>query len=126
MREIVIDTETTGLDTLSGHRVVEIGAVELVDHSPTGRTFHYYLNPERAVPADAIAVHGLTAEFLADNPLFAAVADEFLAFVGDPPLVAHNAGFDIAFLNAELKRASKPPSASLTPWCWRGASMPAD
>jgi DNA polymerase III subunit epsilon len=109
MREIVLDTETTGLDPLSGHRVVEIGAVELVDHSPTGRTFHCYLNPERTMPADAVAVHGLTAEFLADKPPFDYVADDFLAFVGDAPLVAHNAGFDIAFLNAELKRAAKPP-----------------
>jgi DNA polymerase-3 subunit epsilon len=83
MREIVIDTETTGLDPLSGHRVVEIGAVELVDHAPTGRTFHCYLNPERAMPADAVAVHG---EFLADKQLFAAFADKLLAFVGDVPL----------------------------------------
>jgi DNA polymerase-3 subunit epsilon len=112
MREIVIDTETTGLDPLSGHRVAEISAVELVDHVPTGRTFHCYLNPERNMPADAIAVHGLTAEFLADKPPFDYVADEFLAFVGDAPLVAHNAGFDIAFLNAELKRAGKPPIAT--------------
>jgi DNA polymerase III subunit epsilon len=111
MREIIIDTETTGLDPLSGHRVVEIGAVELVEHAPTGRTFHCYLNPERAVPADAVAVHGLTAEFLADKPPFDYVADEFLAFVGDAPLVAHNAGFDIVFLNAELKRAGKPAIA---------------
>jgi DNA polymerase III subunit epsilon len=108
MREIVIDTETAGLDPLRGHRVVEIGAVELVDRSPTDQTFHRYLCPERAVPADAVAVHGLTAEFLDDKPLFGAVADAFLAFVGDAPLVAHNAGFDIAFLNAELTRAGKP------------------
>jgi DNA polymerase III subunit epsilon len=108
-REIIIDTETTGLDPLSGHRVVEIGAVELINHSLTGRVFHNYVNPERVVPADAIAVHGLTDAFLADKPLFGAVADEFLTFVGDAPLVAHNAGFDIAFLNAELKRAAKPP-----------------
>jgi len=108
MREIVIDTETTGLDPLGGHRVVEIGAVELINHSLTGHVFHSYVNPERVMPADAIAVHGLTDAFLADKPLFAAVADEFLAFVGDAPLVAHNAGFDIAFLNAELKRAGKP------------------
>jgi DNA polymerase III subunit epsilon len=108
MREIIIDTETTGLDPLSGHRVVEIGAVELLDREPTGRTFHRYVCPERTMPVDAVAVHGLTAEFLADKPLFGAVADDFLAFVGDAPLVAHNAGFDIAFLNAELKRAAKP------------------
>jgi hypothetical protein len=92
-----------------GHRVVEIGAVELINHSLSGHVFHSYVNPERVMPADAIAVHGLTDAFLADKPLFAAVADEFLAFVGDAPLVAHNAGFDIAFLNAELKRAAKPP-----------------
>ena len=91
MREIVIDTETTGLDPLNGDRVVEIGAVELVDHAATGRTLHCYLCPERAVPADAVAVHGLTAEFLADKPLFANIADEFLASVVDAPLVAHNA-----------------------------------
>jgi DNA polymerase III subunit epsilon len=81
MREIVLDTETTGLDPSEHHRIAEIGAVELVDHSLTGRTFHRYLNPERAVPADVVAVHGLTAEFLVDKPLFGAVADEFLAFV---------------------------------------------
>ena len=112
MREIVLGTETTGLDPLNGDRIVEIGAVELVDHSPTGRTFHSYLNPERTEPADAVAVHGLTTEFLADKPLFADVADELLAFLGDAPLVAHNAGFDIAFLNAELKRAAKPTIAT--------------
>jgi DNA polymerase III subunit epsilon len=85
MREIIIGTETTGLDPLGGHRVVEIGAVELVDHAPTGRTFHCYLNPERDMPADAVAVHGLTSEFLADKPPFDYVAEEFLAFVGDAP-----------------------------------------
>jgi DNA polymerase III subunit epsilon len=109
MREIVLDTETTGLDPLSRDRVVEIGAVELINRSPTGRTFHRYLCPERSMPADALAVHGLSVDFLADKPLFAAVADEFLAFVRDAPLVAHNASFDIAFLNAELKGAGKPP-----------------
>jgi DNA polymerase III subunit epsilon len=112
MREIVIDTETTGLDPLGGHRIVEIGAV--VNRSLTGQTFRRYLCPQRAMPADPVAVHGLTAEFLTDKPLFGAVADEFLAFVGDgdAPLVAHNAGFDIAFPNAELKRAAKPPIAT--------------
>jgi DNA polymerase III subunit epsilon len=108
MREIVVDTETTGLDALDGHRVVEIGAVELSNRSQTGKTFHRYVCPQRAVPADALAVHGLSAEFLADKPLFAAIADEFLTFVCDAALVAHNAGFDIAFLNAELQRAAKP------------------
>jgi DNA polymerase-3 subunit epsilon len=111
MREIVIDTETTGLDPLDGHRVVEIGAVELINRSPTGNTFHRYLCPERAMPADAVEVHGLTAAFLAGKLLFGAVADELLAFVGDAPLVARNAGFDIVFLNTELKRAGKPPIA---------------
>jgi len=111
MREIVID-ETTGLDPLDGHRVVGIGAVELINRSPTGQTFHRYLCPERAMPADALAVHGLSAEFLADKPLFDAAADEFLAFVSDSPLVAHNAGFDIAFLNAERKRVAKPVIAT--------------
>ena len=96
MREIVIDIETTGLDPVDGHRVVEIGTVELVNRSPTGKTFHRYLCPQRHIWADAAAVHGLTTEFLADKPLFGAVADELVAFVGDAPLVAHNAGFDIA------------------------------
>ena len=111
-REIVIDTETTGLDPLNGDRIVEIGAVELVNRSVTGQTYHCYLCAERSVPADALAVHGLSAEFLADKPVFGAVADDFLLFVGHVPLVAHNAGFDIAFLNAELKRAGKPPIAT--------------
>jgi DNA polymerase III subunit epsilon len=84
----------------------------VLNRRPTGDTFHRYLCPERSMPADALAIHGLSAEFLADKPLFAAVADEFLAFVGDAPLVAHNAGFDIAFLSAELKRAAKPPIAT--------------
>ena len=92
--------------------IVEIGAVELINRSLTGQTFHRYLNPECAMPADAVAVHGLTAEFLTDKPLFGAIADELLAFVGDAPLVEHNAGFDIAFLNAELKRAAQLPIAT--------------
>jgi DNA polymerase-3 subunit epsilon len=108
MREIVIDTETTGLDPQDGHRIVEIAALELMHHVPTGRKFHCYINPERDMPADAYAVHGLTAEFLAAHPAFAAVVGEFLAFVGDDPLVIHNAEFDIAFLNAELARAGLP------------------
>ena len=105
MREIVIDTETTGLDPTSGHRVVEIAAIELLHHVPTGRKFHCYVNPERDMPADAYAVHGLSAEFLAGHPSFAGVVGDFLAFIGDDPLVIHNAEFDIAFLNAELVRA---------------------
>jgi DNA polymerase-3 subunit epsilon len=108
MREIVIDTETTGLDPQSGHRIVEIAALELIHHMPTGRKFHCYVNPERDMPADAYAVHGLTAEFLAGHPLFAAAIEDFLAFVGDDPLVIHNAEFDVAFLNAELARAGLP------------------
>jgi DNA polymerase-3 subunit epsilon len=109
VREIVIDTETTGLDPNMGHRIVEIAALELVHHVPTGRRFHCYVNPERDMPADAYAVHGLAAEFLAGHPPFAAAADDFLAFVGSDPLVIHNAEFDIAFLNAELVRAGRPP-----------------
>ncbi|HEU0117691.1 MAG TPA: DNA polymerase III subunit epsilon [Alphaproteobacteria bacterium] len=104
MREIVFDTETTGLDPLQGHRVVEIGCVELFNHMPTGKTFHAYLNPERDMPSEAAAVHGLTDEFLADKPMFAEVVDDFLQFIGDAPLVAHNAGFDFKFINAELTR----------------------
>ena len=107
MREIVIDTETTGLDPASGHRIVEIAAVELMHHVPTGRKFHCYINPERDMPADAFAVHGLDSEFLAGFPPFAAVAEEFAVFVGGDPLVAHNAEFDLAFLNAELQRAGR-------------------
>jgi DNA polymerase-3 subunit epsilon len=112
MREIVIDTETTGLDPQAGHRLVEIAALELLHHVPTGRKFHCYVNPERDMPADAYAVHGLTAEFLAGHPGFAAVVADFLAFVGDAPLVIHNAEFDLAFLNAELARAGLQPLAS--------------
>ncbi len=105
MREVVFDTETTGLDPLSGHRVVEIGCVELMNHVATGQTFHVYLNPQRPVPTEASMVHGLTDEFLADKPVFSEVVDTFLAFVGeDAPLVAHNASFDMGFINAELVR----------------------
>jgi DNA polymerase-3 subunit epsilon len=114
LREIVVDTETTGLDPQSGHRIVEIAAIELLHHVPTGRRFHCYVNPERDMPADAYAVHGLTAEFLADHPLFAAVIDEFIAFVDDAPLVIHNAEFDLAFLNAELARMGRSPIAGLS------------
>jgi DNA polymerase-3 subunit epsilon len=109
MREIVLDTETTGLDPAEGHRVVEIGGVELWNHLPTGRTFHRYINPERPMPAEALAVHGLDDTFLRDKPLFAAIVDEFLAFIGDARLVAHNAAFDVRFLDAELVRAGRPP-----------------
>jgi DNA polymerase-3 subunit epsilon len=105
MREIVLDTETTGLDPYQGHRLVEIGCVELVNRIPSGQTFHRYLNPERDVPAEAFAIHGISAEFLKDKPLFAEVAEEFVAFIADAPLVIHNAAFDIGFINAELERA---------------------
>src|SRR5262245_52591201 len=107
MREIVFDTETTGLDPYQGDRLVEIGCVELVNGFPTGNSFHYYLNPQRDMPDAAFQVHGLSAEFLRDKPLFAEVCDEFLAFVGDAPLVAHNAMFDLGFINAELERCKK-------------------
>jgi DNA polymerase III subunit epsilon len=109
MREVVLDTETTGLDPSDGHRVVEIGCVELMDHFPTGRTLHCYINPERDMPAEAERVHGITAAFLADKPLFAAVADELIDFLGDAPLVIHNAAFDLKFLNAELAREGREP-----------------
>src|ERR1700744_6224634 len=109
MREIVFDTETTGFEPNDGHRTVEIGCIELVDHFPTGKSFQAYLNPERQVPIESQRVHGLSDEFLADKPLFAAVVEEFLAFIGDAPLVIHNASFDIKFINAELARAGHPP-----------------
>jgi DNA polymerase-3 subunit epsilon len=108
MREIVFDTETTGLDPLTGDRLVEIGCVELENRWPTGRTFHSYINPERDVPQGAVAVHGLTAEFLKDKPRFVEIADAFLEFVGESHLVAHNASFDMGFLDAELKRLGRP------------------
>ncbi len=102
MREIVIDTETTGLDPAAGHRIVEIGCVELVNAIPTGQTYHAYLDPERDMPEEAFRVHGISAEFLAGKPKFAEVAEAFIGFVGDAPLVAHNAEFDMRFINAEL------------------------
>jgi DNA polymerase-3 subunit epsilon len=102
MRELVVDTETTGLDPAAGHRVVELACVELVNHLPTGRSFQTYLNPQRDMPTDAFAVHGLSAEFLADKPLFGSVAAGFLEFIAGDPLVIHNAEFDLKFLNAEL------------------------
>jgi DNA polymerase-3 subunit epsilon len=108
MREIVMDTETTGLEADGGDRIVEIGGVELVNQLPTGKTYHQYINPERSMPAEAFAVHGLGDDFLRDKPVFASVADAFLAFVGDAKLVIHNASFDMAFLNAELRRCGKP------------------
>lgn len=108
MREIVLDTETTGLDPNTGDRIVEIGAVELFNHMPTGKHFHKYINPQRDMPAGAFAVHGLSEEFLSDKPLFKDVAQEFLDFAGDSKMVIHNASFDMKFLNAELKWCNMP------------------
>ncbi|MBE7416146.1 MAG: DNA polymerase III subunit epsilon [Ideonella sp.] len=107
MRQIFIDTETTGLSPEHGDRVVEIGCVEFVNRRLTGRTLHHYLNPQRANSADALKVHGISDEFLADKPLFAAVADELLEFIGGAEIVAHNAAFDVAFIDAELARAER-------------------
>ena len=129
LREIVLDTETTGLDAANGDRLIELGCIEIVNRIPTGREFHRYLNPERDIHPDAVAVHGLTGDFLSDKPLFKDVADEFLDFIGDAPLVAHNANFDVGFLNAELERArapaARPSTASSIRWRWPGAAIPA-
>jgi len=108
MREIVLDTETTGLDPLRGDRLVEVGCIEIFNRMPTGQTFHRYINPERDMPAEALAVHGLTTEFLASKPLFAEIVDEFLEFIADAPLIIHNASFDVSFINAELDRIKRP------------------
>jgi DNA polymerase-3 subunit epsilon len=108
MREIVLDTETTGLNPLTGDRLVEIGCVEIYNRIPTGQVYHVYLNPQRDMPVEAFNVHGLSSEFLADKPLFAQVADDFLAFIAGDPLVIHNAAFDIGFLNAELAKIGRP------------------
>lgn len=109
MREVVLDTETTGLDPQRGDRIVEIGCVELANHVPTGRELHLYINPERDMPEEAFRVHGLSEEFLADKPVFAAVADQIVDFLGSDPLVIHNASFDMGFLNAELRAAGRDP-----------------
>ena len=109
MREIVLDTETTGLDPLRGDRLVEIGCVEILNRIPTGQNYHVYLNPERDMPIEAFNVHGLSAQFLSDKPLFASVVDEFLDFIGDATLVIHNAAFDIGFINAELAKLKRKP-----------------
>ncbi|WP_455373896.1 DNA polymerase III subunit epsilon [Limibacillus halophilus] len=111
MRELVLDTETTGFDPAEGHRLVEVACLELVNHMQTGRTWRRYINPEREVPQEAFDVHGLSAEFLRDHPVFADVAEEFLEFIGDDKLVIHNAEFDMRFLNAELGLLGKPPLA---------------
>ena len=108
MREIVLDTETTGFDPETGDRIVEIGAVELLNHIPTGRTFHVYINPERSMPQDAFEVHGLGDDFLKDKPVFKAVGQDFLDFIADARLVIHNAAFDVKFLNAELRWCGLP------------------
>ncbi len=109
MREIILDTETTGLDPARGDRVVEIGCIELENHLATGRVHHVYINPERDMPEAAFRVHGLSQDMLRDKPVFAAIAAEFLEFIADAPLVIHNASFDIGFLNAELERAGHEP-----------------
>ena len=111
MREIVLDTETTGLDPLRGDRLVEIGCVEMFNRMPTGQIFHRHINPEREMPAEAFAVHGLSTEFLRAKPLFGEVVDDFLEFIADAPLVIHNASFDVSFINAELDRIKRPPIA---------------
>ncbi|MBI1171102.1 DNA polymerase III subunit epsilon [bacterium] len=108
MREIVLDTETTGFEPSEGHRIVEIGAVELFNHMPTGRTYHQYINPERMMPKEAFEVHGLGDDFLRDKPVFKSVARSFLEFVGEATLVIHNASFDMKFLNAELQALGHP------------------
>ncbi|HEY4941084.1 MAG TPA: DNA polymerase III subunit epsilon [Rhizomicrobium sp.] len=109
MREVVLDTETTGFEPSDGHRIVEIGCVELEDHLPTGRNFQAYLHPDRLVPAETTRIHGLTDEFLADKPKFAEVAEALLEFLGDAALVIHNASFDLKFVNSELHRIGRPP-----------------
>jgi len=108
MREIVLDTETTGLSPKEGHRIVEIGAVELMNHMPTGKTYHQYINPQRDMPAEAFAVHGLGEDFLRDKPVFSHIAEAFIDFAGDARLVIHNASFDMAFINAELGWIQRP------------------
>jgi DNA polymerase III subunit epsilon len=109
MREIILDTETTGLDPAAGHRVVEIGAIELMNHLPTGQTYHVYINPERDMPPEAEAVHGLSASFLRDKPKFGMIAQSFESFIAGSILVIHNASFDVGFLNAELGFLGKAP-----------------
>ena len=109
MREIVLDTETTGLDPMSGHRIVEIGCVELINHMATDNTYWQYINPECDMPAEAHAIHGLTTEFLSDKPIFSNIAEGLLEFIGDAPLVIHNAKFDIGFINAEFVRTDILP-----------------
>jgi DNA polymerase-3 subunit epsilon len=111
LREIVFDTETTGLDAAKGDRLVELGCIEIINRIPTGREFHRYLNPDREVHPEAVAVHGLTNAFLQDKPRFPEVVDAFLEFIGDAPLVAHNGTFDLGFINAEMARVGRPALA---------------
>jgi DNA polymerase III subunit epsilon len=111
-REIVLDTETTGLDAAKGDRIVEIGCVELLNHIPSGRSLHLYINPQRPVGEGAVAVHGLTDDFLRDKPVFASVVDEFELFIGDAMLIIHNAAFDVGFINAEFQRTGRGPLLS--------------
>lgn len=108
MRQIVLDTETTGLEPAEGHRIIEVGALEMIERRQTGRSFHVYINPEREVEGGAVAVHGITDEFLADKPRFADLADDFIEFIGDAELIIHNAAFDVGFLDAELARLDSP------------------
>lgn len=108
MREIVLDTETTGIDPSQGHRIIEIGALEILNQTPSGEQLHIYINPEREIDAGAVAIHGLTNEFLDDKPVFADIVDDFLAFIGDSMMVIHNAPFDMGFINAELARLDRP------------------
>ena len=110
MRQIILDTETTGLDPNDGHRVIEIGCIEMVNRRLTDRTFHVYINPEREIDQEAIAVHGITNEFLSDKPNFSGIADEFIEFIRDAELIAHNAPFDVSFIEAELERIPGAPS----------------
>lgn len=115
MRQIILDTETTGLDPAQGHRIIEIGGVEIINRQPTGKHFHRYINPERDIEEGALQVHGITEEFLQDKPKFREIADEFLDYVAGAELVIHNASFDIAFLNAELKLLKKKPMDTVCP-----------
>ena len=108
MREIVLDTETTGINPADGHRIIEIGALEMVNQTPTGEQYHVYINPQREIDTAAVEIHGLTSEFLAEKPVFDEIADGFLEFVGTSQLVIHNAPFDMGFINAELERAGRP------------------
>lgn len=117
MREIVLDTETTGLDPAAGHRIVEVAGLELLHHVPTGRTFREYINPQRDMPPEAERIHGLSTEFLKDKPVFPAIAPAFLDFIGDARLVIHNAAFDMKFLNAELAACGFPPLEDVRAVC---------